>query len=402
MNAPGQDPTLEAVVRDRRGRALMFGGVLVAVASGLVAFGVSRGNDACGELAEALCTSSPESCDGLAAALRAQVTADRCDEAGELLGAVSPAARPLMASQILESLLGAPRIDPVVHGVVTADAGGRTLVRLRRPTELLHLGSQLFWASRWMGAIGVISTDGTGERVIVEGVNRPTRLAVDETNVFWLSESADPAVFTVPRTGGEPKSITPKGVAPEAFAIDPAGIVFTRGDGTLWRVARDGTGLAQIARGLPKHVSTLVVHEEGIFVVAESSAVGRVQLLRLDSEGTPRTVADEQPGVWSLTPRGKDLYWATGNAIVRVGAKGAPEVVVSVAGFGLVFTDSHVYWLEPGEPGQGRIMRVRLGDASAPELIAARLHRPISFAVETDRMFVLDEGDEGVGAIVAP
>jgi hypothetical protein len=107
--------------------------------------------------------------------------------------------------------------------------------------ELAGDATNLYWSQRssgpGTGAIMTVAKDGsTPSRTIVDGLQSPTAVAVDATNVYWMETHSLGAVKTCPLAGcaGEPTTLATRQSFPLRLGLDGANAYWFNFDEEWW------------------------------------------------------------------------------------------------------------------------------------------------------------------------
>lgn len=248
-----------------------------------------------------------------------------------------------------------------------------------------------------------------GEPLVVEGLDRPTALAVYGGRVYWIEEGAG-SVRSCPTTGTCADAITTLAdglVAPKGLAVTDAGVFFTTGDRVLrcplggcggsagedrmsgnYAVAADATTLVASRfpadllscpiAGCAPGTETELTHLMGIEAVAMNDATIYFSRLgtrlisrcsRLDCAATDETFLSPAAGVTQLALGDARLVWAESSYEVS-GVDGRllacptslctePEVLLAtpdIAPYGVALDGGVLYW---SDYAAGTIRRFR-------------------------------------------
>ncbi len=209
-------------------------------------------------------------------------------------------------------------------GIMKAPLAGGAPVRLIKasfPIDLAINASYVFWTDADLHTLNRANLDGSNATVLASTGDRPMALALDGSNVYWLSSGPkggrSGAVMEVPIEGGAPVTLASAQAEPASLAVDATRVFWVNAGDGLVQSASIGGGAMQMLR----HMS----RPNAIAVDATSYYVGEVL-----------------PGLVVRYPK------ASGTGEVRSSNEGHPNQ--------LVLDANNVYWVNDGAaPFQGDV-----------------------------------------------
>jgi hypothetical protein len=178
-------------------------------------------------------------------------------------------------------------------------------------------------------------------------------IAADDSSVYWTSEEG---IIRAPHSGGTPKALV-TGLTP------PMGLSLDRGN-LYWYSVIDGKVMrASASGGTPRKwfepeltLHDYFAHDGQLFWALGSQ--GKVEIRRTAaSGGAPLTVTSGQSIPVELTADGSNVYWTTGDAVMKAPKEGGSATAIvqgTDRSISVVVDESSVYWTDRG----GRIQKV--------------------------------------------
>jgi hypothetical protein len=188
--------------------------------------------------------------------------------------------------------------------------------------------------------------------VVISQHSGLSAIVADASYVYWTSEEG---IVRVPHQGGAPKAVL-TGLSP------PVGLSLDRGT-LYWYSAIDGKVMrAPVSGGTPRRwfEPELTLHQyfvdNGDLFFALGSQ-GKVEIRRASGAGSvAATVAGGQAIPVDFAADGSNLYWTTGDNVMRAPRNGGTAVAVVTGtdrSIGVAVDESSVYWTDRG----GRIQK---------------------------------------------
>lgn len=223
------------------------------------------------------------------------------------------------------------------------------------------------------GTVSKIPLAGGAPQTIAMGLDHPTAILATGGAAYWLVRGS---------TGGQPGSVmalSPAGAVttlaanqsfPAGIAYDDANLYWANGrDGSMWKIAFDGSGLTQLrAPGTPLSDVELVFSDGVLYVVgggiSSMPAGGGDLVAEMVSlpQGLFTSVALENGEMyllWKTLPlgAGTDAIWAY--APYRTQQRLIPIVAGLPSALGVAADATDLYWTESGTSGNGALLRMK-------------------------------------------
>lgn len=281
--------------------------------------------------------------------------------------------------------------------------------------------------------------NGSALVVLATGQVRPSAIAVDARNVYWLDENVVGGVYSVPKTGGAITTLFSGDVQGRRIAVDESNVYFIQGThidavpvgggaprvvtntaGTLgvlaitssyvyWfdlanpddgGIADQGAYRAPLAGGAPEAIglppgSYFAAGGSADLVSADDALYGSLlsSVIRIPHYGGPATAVVGDGLERGLTVDDSNVYYSTGNTVDVVGkAGGSPaHFIAADNAVGLANDHDHVF-LTDSTP-DGRVLEISKADASVKVLVDHQ-DSPSAIAVDEDAVYFanIDEG----------
>lgn len=242
----------------------------------------------------------------------------------------------------------------------------------------------------------------------------PSRLAQDDTFLYWTDEAND-KVYRTAKTGNDTLMLTQSAAEPIPIAVDDAGIYWGGIDG-IWVCPKTGCGagptrVAQVVSHLPRG---LAVDQGNVYWTEE----GAITVLF-----APKSALNAPPGVlWQSDTT--TIMWGAGDASdfateyvaadgqrVYFTASDGRVRAVSLDGGGLemagtpnqngasrvTLDTSYVYWAVQ-DPAAGVINRAATGTLMDAEAVASGLSSPEALATDGTNVYWAAASSDGSGA----
>ena len=215
-----------------------------------------------------------------------------------------------------------------------------------QPRSLALHDGQVFWTNSGMtvgeqadGSLATVHTDGTGERVLLEGLSSPAGIAVDSQHIYFSSvgqvctASTPPAaaaggcvgggVHAWPRAGGAPLVLDPHST-PEQLLLGPQALFWMSGQPTRVMSAPLAGGIAQTrVATIDEYPGSLAVDANAAYFA--SSDRGRVMKLEHGSSELMRIALDLGDAVGDIAVDARGVYVAATSKgqILRIAKDGS-------------------------------------------------------------------------------
>lgn len=281
---------------------------------------------------------------------------------------------------------------------------------LWEPYELALTADAVFWTNTggmalpYRGDISTIRKDGTDQAAIVEGLNRPTDLAVNDTHVYWMNE-ADATGQYSDLTGAGVSAPTPwlftgadiygdLALGPDALFVLAGGAssfimsISTNPWDPAW-----ATGL----RNPPGYTFGMTNDGTNLFYVsAVYGTLGTSPFMPdlATSTGDPMTIATGMTTpVAVVADSGENVFVADAGSglIYAIDKRGGPltplAATIDPAALALDATD--VFWVERAA---GRVMKVPRDGSAPATILAVDQQSPVSIAVDGTSVYWLNRG----------
>jgi sugar lactone lactonase YvrE len=310
----------------------------------------------------------------------------------------------LLALAPLLGLLGAaPACDALTGGEGgsgAADPGWNEPVvlvdGLNGPTALAQNQSELVWADE-QGLLQTITKAGAERVTLGESGGAIADLVVDGSQAFWL-DSERGRLWSVDLAAGQPTLLAIALDHPHGIGLDAAFVYWLDGSGAVMQLPRYGGTAWTLATG-SSQLGDLVLDAERLYFT--DTLAGTVSAAWLD--GSPvETLATGQNQPGSIARDSTALYWATASALVALD-RTEPDALPVTLSAGLARPDwlcaagGYLYWSSAETGTVGRAPKE--GGDGAP--VATGQQAPAALVVDTRAVYWLNHGDgPGTGTLV--
>ena len=202
-----------------------------------------------------------------------------------------------------------------------------------------------------------------------------SRISLDSTHVYWMSENAGGVIWRVPKAGGSVREVVGDIGTPGAFALSDARIYW--GDraylGSIFRAKVDGSNVEPFT-GKWGGVDAMLVVGDTLYWNEQLSGGGtNLASIPVAGAAAPDTfVSVSDSFSWFTMADGCLFYYANGSGNTLMRSCGASPEPVYAAPEALDLAphgSSDASYLYFGSDGEG-VMRLSLTDASSPDLLA--------------------------------
>lgn len=279
---------------------------------------------------------------------------------------------------------------------------------------------------------------GSGLLVLATGQVRPSAIAVDAHNVYWLDENVLGGVYSVPKTGGPITTLYSGDVSGKRIAVEASNVYFIQGTkidavpisggeprvvtttaGTLgalaittsyvyWfdstspndgGIASQGAFRASLSGGPPESIplppGSYFAAGGADLVSADDALYGSLfsTILRIPHYAEPATTLLDSSLGRGLTVDDANVYFSMGNTVDVVSKSGGAtrHFIGADNAAGLANDGDHVY-LTDSTP-DGRVLEIAKADG-AVKVLADHQDSPSAIAVDEDAVYFanIDEG----------
>jgi hypothetical protein len=217
------------------------------------------------------------------------------------------------------------------------------------PKGLVMDADALYWAGFVEGKIFKLDKRGATLTVLTEGQTSPRDLAIDATDVFFVTTPGE--VKRVPKSGGPAVTLAHDQRRVTHIAVDGEHVFWLSGavdgqtEGEVTRASKDGSHPVALAHGI-REPGALAIDDTDVYWI--DRAQGLVQRIGKDG-GTVRALAKEQ---WNANQLALDegwVWWQVGERILRVRKTGGAPILWVKAAFtvgGMAADANTLYFLE--------------------------------------------------------
>jgi hypothetical protein len=258
-------------------------------------------------------------------------------------------------------------------GSATTIASDNDYPYVNDPVSLAADGRYVYWVNG-DGTVNKVPLAGGKVTTLASGQDQPSAVAVDGTNVYWVTWDQQGTVEKVPIGGGPVTTLATGQSWPASVAVEGTRVYWVNGDGTVNEVPVGGGSVTTLATGPPNAVS-MAVDSTHVYW----GTFGTVNEVPLGG-GSVTTLATGQNFPIGMAVDGTHVYWVNhgGGEVNKVPISGGS--VTTLAQFqydadAMAVDGTHVYWVN-GDGGQvnkvpiggGRV--ITLATSTWPQAIA--------------------------------
>jgi len=212
-----------------------------------------------------------------------------------------------------------------------------------RPTSIAVDSTSVYWTNFDDGSLMKISIAGGQPVTLASNLTYSAWVALYDNSVYFNG----PTLMKMPLTGGTPV-VLDTALYNDAFAVGPSGVYGMDNDGTLIRVALDGTSRATVvpSSSLPRAGVSYGIALDAKYVYWTIEQEGYVHKAPL-AGGAPVTLAHEHDPGLGIAVDATDVYFGSGWTLMKVSVNGGdtttlanfPAQGVTLDGDTVYFTD---------------------------------------------------------------
>lgn len=236
---------------------------------------------------------------------------------------------------------------------------------------------------------------------LATGQAAPAFLAIDATTIYWTNFVGPSAmgmgsVMSVPIAGGQPKTLVDNVDRPRGIAVDDTGVYFATADGLVQVIPKDGGQARPIAMG--QSPARVVVDATSVYFT--DAGLQGVYKAPKNGKGAVVPIAENLPDPFAIAVDETGVYWSNqhdGSVMKAALAGGAPTTLVAGGeeqGRGIALDASDVYFTTPNGVGKGEVRRVSKAGGASVALTANAATGEL--AIDGANVYVSDYNSGGV------
>ena len=240
---------------------------------------------------------------------------------------------------------------------------------------------------------------------LVNGLNNPYNIAIDNTSVYWVENSnSSGAVKKVPIGGGSVTTLTSGLAEPDAIAVDSSYVYWIErnngSNGSIKKVPINGGSVTVLATGLNNAQNNIALDSNYIYygdgVTGGGGAIRKVSkngggVITLISGGSLSSIHP------AIAVDGTHVYFTDDNGNIKSILTGGGSVTTLGIGsgipLGIVLNGSYLYWTEYN----GAVKKVPITGGAVTTLanLPVGAYNPGNLAVDGSYVYVMESGNPG-------
>jgi hypothetical protein len=265
--------------------------------------------------------------------------------------------------------------------------------------------TNVYWSTQtssptdYNGAVRMAPVGGGPPSVVASALGWPGGITVDATNIYWTDEIGTVAKRAI--AGGPITTIASNQNSPYGIAVDATSVYFTldpyQAQGGVSKAGiGGGGGTTPIASGETTPMS-IAVNANGIFWTTA------VDLMTAPVAGGPAVAFATNQYPYAVTTDATNVYWGAGidgGAIYKQKVSGGPTVTLAKNQYypnAVAVDATSVYW-SIGHGGTGTVAKVSK-NGGTPITLAVNQAYPTGVAVNSTRVFWVNFGDGTIRSV---
>jgi hypothetical protein len=263
------------------------------------------------------------------------------------------------------------------------------------PWSLAIDATSVYWQNLFDDTVNKVDlAGGMPKRVTYQPyISAEEGIAVDATNVYFMSSGDPSGVLKVPIGGGTAVDLTPSQVKAERLVIDTTTAYYcSSAEGTVKKVPlAGGQPVTLFARETTNDASpnALAVDATGIYVGFDAFLPSKQSISKISLAGDPPATLVAGVSAVDLVLDATDIYFADGQTLQKVPlAGGTPTVLARESAWRLALDATTIYWTDPF----AKTIKKMPKSGGTPVTLAVNQVDPWSIAVDATHVYWANRG----------